>query len=64
MVELIALLALVVLALVVAGTSVRVIQQSTVGVVQRLGRYQRTLGPGVHLLVPMLDRVSATVDMK
>jgi regulator of protease activity HflC (stomatin/prohibitin superfamily) len=64
MVELIALLALVVLALVVVGSSVRVIQQSTVGVVQRLGRYQRTLGPGVHLLVPMLDRVSATVDMK
>ncbi len=64
MVELIALIALVVLALVVVGSSVRVIQQSTVGVVQRLGRYQRTLGPGVHLLVPMLDRVSATVDMK
>jgi regulator of protease activity HflC (stomatin/prohibitin superfamily) len=64
MVELIALIALVVLALVVVGSSVRVIQQSTVGVVQRVGRYQRTLGPGVHLLVPMLDRVSATVDMK
>jgi regulator of protease activity HflC (stomatin/prohibitin superfamily) len=64
MVELIALIAVVVLALVVVASSVRVIQQSTVGVVQRLGRYQRTLGPGVHLLVPMLDRVSATVDMK
>jgi regulator of protease activity HflC (stomatin/prohibitin superfamily) len=64
MVELIALIALVVLALVITGSSVRVIQQSTVGVVQRLGRYQRTLGPGVHLLVPMLDRISATVDMK
>jgi len=64
MVELIALLALVVLALVVVGSSVRVIQQSTVGVVQRLGRYQRTLGPGVHLLVPMLDRIRTTVDMK
>jgi regulator of protease activity HflC (stomatin/prohibitin superfamily) len=43
---------------------VRVIQQSTVGIVQRMGRYQRTLGPGVHLLVPMLDRINANVDMK
>jgi len=64
MVELIAVIALVVFALVVVGTAVRVIQQSTVGVVQRLGRYQRTLGPGVHLLMPMLDRVAKTVDMK
>ena len=43
--------------LVVVVRVVRVIQQSTVGVVERLGRYQRTLGPGVHLLVPMLDRM-------
>jgi regulator of protease activity HflC (stomatin/prohibitin superfamily) len=64
MVELIALIALVVLALVIVGSSVRVVQQSTVGIVQRLGRYQRTLGPGVHLLVPMLDHIRITVDMK
>jgi regulator of protease activity HflC (stomatin/prohibitin superfamily) len=64
MAELIALVALVVLALVVVAASVRVIQQSTVGIVQRLGRYQRTLGPGVHVLVPMLDRVGKVVDMK
>jgi regulator of protease activity HflC (stomatin/prohibitin superfamily) len=44
MAELIAVLALVVLALVFVGRAVRVIQQSTVGVVQRLGRYQRTIG--------------------
>ncbi len=64
MVELIAVLAVVLLALVVVGRAVRVVQQSTVGVVQRMGRYQRTLGPGVHLLVPMLDRIRVTVDMK
>jgi regulator of protease activity HflC (stomatin/prohibitin superfamily) len=64
MAELIAVIALVVLALVAVARSVRVVQQSTVGVVQRLGRYQRTLGPGVHLLVPGLDRIRVTVDMK
>jgi regulator of protease activity HflC (stomatin/prohibitin superfamily) len=62
--ELIALIAVVILALVVVGRAVRVIQQSTVGVVQRMGRYQRTIGPGVHVLVPLLDRVAVTVDMK
>jgi regulator of protease activity HflC (stomatin/prohibitin superfamily) len=62
--ELIAIGALVILALVLVASSVRVIQQSYVGIVQRLGRYQRTIGPGVHLLVPMLDRVAVVVDMK
>jgi len=64
MAELIAIGALVILALVLVASTVRVIQQSYVGIVQRLGRYQRTLGPGVHLLVPMLDRVAVVVDMK
>jgi regulator of protease activity HflC (stomatin/prohibitin superfamily) len=64
MAELIAIGALVILALVLMASSVRVIQQSYVGIVQRLGRYQRTIGPGVHLLVPMLDRVAVVVDMK
>src|SRR6476661_6702406 len=61
--ELIAIGALVILVLVLMAASVRVIQQSYVGIVQRLGRYQRTIGPGVHLLVPMLDRVATVVDM-
>src|SRR5690348_13629315 len=64
MAELIAIGALVILALVLVASSVRVIQQSYVGIVQRVGRYQRTIGPGVHLLVPMLDRVATVVDMK
>jgi regulator of protease activity HflC (stomatin/prohibitin superfamily) len=64
MAELIAIGALVILALVLVASSVRVIQQSYVGIVQRLGRFQRTIGPGVHLLVPMLDRVAVVVDMK
>src|SRR6478672_278752 len=62
--ELIALGALVILVLVLVASAVRVIQQSYVGIVQRVGRYQRTIGPGVHLLVPMLDRVATVVDMK
>src|SRR6478736_2527791 len=62
--ELIAVGALVILVFVLMAASVRAIQQSYVGIVQRMGRYQRTIGPGVHLLVPMLDRVAVVVDMK
>ena len=44
--------------------SVRVVPQQRKDVVERLGRYQRTLNPGLNLLVPFLDQVRAKVDMR
>ncbi|WP_052460448.1 SPFH domain-containing protein [Microbacterium gorillae] len=56
-------LALVILAAIAVARSVRIIPRDRVGLVERLGRYQRTLDPGVHLLLPIVDRVRVTVDM-
>jgi regulator of protease activity HflC (stomatin/prohibitin superfamily) len=44
--------------------SVRVIRQQQVGVVERLGKFRRTLYPGPHLLVPVIDTVRYTMDMR
>src|SRR4051794_3514410 len=44
--------------------SVRVVQQQRMDVVERLGRYQRTLKPGFNVLVPFVDRVRSRVDMR
>jgi regulator of protease activity HflC (stomatin/prohibitin superfamily) len=44
--------------------SVRVIRQQQVGVVERLGKFRRTLEPGPHLLVPVIDSVRYTMDMR
>jgi regulator of protease activity HflC (stomatin/prohibitin superfamily) len=62
--DLILVVVLVVMAMIGMGTSVRVVRQSYVGIVERFGRYTRSLGPGVHLLVPFLDRLRMIVDMK
>jgi len=35
-----------------------------VGVVERLGKFRRTLEPGPHLLVPIIDSVRYTMDMR
>ena len=59
---LVAAVALIVL--IGVASSVKVVRQSYVGIVERLGRYQRTLQPGVHILVPFLDRQRMVVDMK
>jgi len=65
--ELLALIAwIVVLAVVVTVLmrSVRVIRQQQVAVVERLGKFRRTLEPGPHLLVPVVDTVRYTMDMR
>lgn len=43
---------------------VRVIRQQQVAVVERLGKFRRTLDPGPHLLVPFIDTVRYTMDMR
>ena len=44
--------------------AVRVVPQQRMDVVERLGRYQRTLKPGLNLLVPFIDAVRTKVDMR
>jgi regulator of protease activity HflC (stomatin/prohibitin superfamily) len=44
--------------------AVRVVPQQRMFVVERLGRYQRTLTPGLNLLIPLMDAVRSKVDMR
>lgn len=58
-------LALVLILVVVALVkAVRIVPQAVALIVERLGRYSRTLEPGLHLLVPFIDRVRASVDLR
>src|SRR5215216_2545206 len=44
--------------------SVRIVPQQRMDVVELLGKYRRTLSPGLRFLVPGLERVRAKVDMR
>ncbi|GMA26266.1 hypothetical protein GCM10025864_40250 [Luteimicrobium album] len=44
--------------------AVRIVPQAVSLIVERLGRYSRTLDAGFHLLVPYVDRVRAGVDLR
>jgi regulator of protease activity HflC (stomatin/prohibitin superfamily) len=55
---------LALIVLVALARAVRVVSQATAGVVERLGRYSRTLEPGLHFLVPFIDRVRKLVDLR
>src|SRR3954462_9817366 len=57
-------LALTFFVIVVVLRSVRIVPQARAGVVERLGRYQRTLEPGLALLVPFVDRLRPMIDLR
>ena len=45
--------------------AVRIVPQAQTGIVERLGRYNRTLEPGLHFLIPFLDKLRRPlVDMR
>ena len=44
--------------------SIRIIPQATAGVVERLGRYHKTLNAGVNLVFPFIDVVRKTIDLR
>ncbi|WP_396658494.1 SPFH domain-containing protein [Microbacterium sp.] len=56
--------AVVIFALVVVVRSIRIIPQATAGIVERLGRYHKTLSPGLNLLIPFIDRLRPLIDMR
>jgi regulator of protease activity HflC (stomatin/prohibitin superfamily) len=61
------IIVLVVIAAMVAFTlvrSVRIIGQATAAVVERFGRYTRTLSPGLRLLVPFVDKIRQVIDLR
>ncbi|MDP1878933.1 MAG: SPFH domain-containing protein [Actinomycetota bacterium] len=56
-------IALVFAILLVSRTLV-IVKQANTAIIERLGRYQRTLSPGLSILVPLIDRVRTRVDMR
>src|SRR3954469_23347069 len=58
------ILVIVVFAVTTLLRSIRIVPQQRMDVVERLGKYKRTLNPGLNLLVPFVDAVRSKVDMR
>ena len=54
----------VVLALVVLWTTVKIVPQGFNYTIETFGRYTRTLTPGLHILIPVMERIGAKMNMK
>src|SRR5271154_1433717 len=56
------LVVLVALVVLVIARSVRIIPQATAGIVERFGRYHRTLNAGLNMVTPFVDRLRPLID--
>ncbi len=58
------IIGLIVFALLVFFKTLRVVPQKSAFVVERLGKYSKTLGAGFHVLVPFIDKISYKHTLK
>ena len=54
----------VLLAILITIGAIRIIPQASAGIVERLGKYHKTLEPGLNLIVPGIDRLRPLVDLR
>jgi len=64
MAGLIVLLVVAALVLLTLARTIRIVPQARAGVVERLGRYSRTLTPGLTIVVPFIDRIRDMIDLR
>lgn len=60
----VALVVVIVFALILFASSFKLVTQTKKYVVERLGGYHKTLGVGIHFIVPIVDRVVSVVSLK
>jgi len=64
MVALIVIAVVAALVLVVLARTIRIVPQARAGVIERLGRYHKTLNPGLAIVVPFVDRLRPLIDLR
>lgn len=52
------------LVIVLLAASIYTVEQQTVAILQRLGRFQREAGPGIHLKIPIVDQIAARMNLR
>ncbi|MGH3346365.1 MAG: SPFH domain-containing protein [Nocardioides sp.] len=64
MIVLIVVALLALFAIVMLAKTVKIIPQARAGIVERFGKYQQTLDPGLKLIVPFIDKVRYLIDLR
>ena len=55
---------IIIVAVIIGLSCVKVIKQSKVGIIMRLGKFRKVADTGVHFLVPFIDQMSYVIDLR
>ncbi len=58
------LIIIIFFAFIVAISSIKMVSQATVKIIERLGKYHKTATSGLNIIVPFIDSVRATLDLR
>src|SRR6184192_1527415 len=61
---LIVLLVVALFVIIMLARTIRIVPQANAGIIERLGRYRRTLTPGLAIVVPFIDRLRPLIDLR
>ena len=56
-------LAFILLLVIYVALAIKIVQQHEQGLIERFGRYRKTVGPGFHMIVPFIEKMKK-VDMR
>lgn len=54
----------IIIALIVLALGVFVVRQQTEYIIERFGRFNRTVAPGIHVKIPVVEHIAAKVDLR
>jgi len=50
--------------LILAASTIKIVNQATVKIIERLGKFHKTANSGLNIIVPFIDKVRATIDLR
>ena len=56
-------LVLIIVLIIYVALAIKIVQQYEQGLIERFGRYRKTVDPGFHMIVPFIERM-VKVDMR
>lgn len=59
-----AIVGVIVILFIILASGIRIVKQTEKYVVERLGKYLKTLNPGIHMIIPFFDKIALRVTMK
>lgn len=58
------LIVIIIFGLIIAASTIKIVNQATVKIIERLGKYHKTAHSGLNIIVPFIDKVRATIDLR